>query len=251
MNDTKVMMGNIKGMGRIIVQIVKCNEINENLKKKLINLDQMMEPFNKVTKYADGFDECLSEIQRRKERIKEVNEYMANVSKVLKDEKERELQKRQDFQNKYNDSVIPNLMPFLLKTKEDKNIGTLSVNLPPDEDLPNYKHEDEFEIVVTDDSKDNIKKLELKNKTLQDKFSEILQSSTTGPYNTSEKKLQETDNEISMNKQLIDEEKSNNNKLKDLLNNLMLKQSELLDSKNDIENQIKNIEFIGEYIKNN
>jgi len=112
------------------------------------------------------------------------------------------------------------------------------------------KNEDEFELVITDDSKDNIKKLEIKNKTLQDKFSELLQSSTSGS-SKSLKILQETDVEISMNKQLIDDEKKNNNKLKDLLNNLMLQHSKMIDSKNDLENQLKTCDYLVMELNNN
>jgi len=200
-------------------------------------------------KYAQGYEECLKEIARRKNHSKKVQEFILQTNDNLIKQREIEISKRLSFRRSFGDSIIPKLMPFLMKSEEEEEkslpLSTININTF-DNDLPDVEVEnieDEFSLVVVDNPTERVKTLEKENAFLNDRLSLLLKNSTnhTDTQNNvrSYKRVQEVEKEISDVKDKLDKEKKLRNNT-DKENNELRKK--FLELNNSYEEKMKKLE---------
>jgi len=68
--ETQNMMKNLFSMGKVIISIQEFLSAIDTLQSKLLSLEETIQLSLKITKYAQGYEECLKEIARRKKSLK-------------------------------------------------------------------------------------------------------------------------------------------------------------------------------------
>jgi len=213
--ETQSMMRNLRDMGRVLMDFEECRKIIDELQEKLISLEETIIYSLKITKYAQGYEECLKEIARRKNHSNKVIEFVNNTNETLSKQREMEISKRLSFRRSFGDSIIPKLMPFLVKSEEEeKSLPLSTFNLSPfDNDLPDVEVEnveDEFSFVVIEDPSEKVKNLEKENAFLSERLSLLVKTSTNNSESQnlrSMKRLQEAEKEINSMKEVFQKER--------------------------------------------
>jgi len=128
----------IHQFGRVILEIKEIKDYLLQLQEELNFIKSLVEPATSLTKYAQGFEKCLEEIQRRQEYHRQIRDIVHVARAEFSALRDSEIISRMQFQESYGSSVIPNLMPFLKKSKEEeRGIPELEVTMPAfDIDLP-------------------------------------------------------------------------------------------------------------------
>jgi len=216
-------------MGRAIIDIRECRNFTDELQAKLISLEEIVDYSLRITKYAQGYEECLREIARRKNHSNKMIDFVNKTNDTLAKQREIEISKRISFKRSFGDSIIPKLMPFLMKSEEEeeRSLPLSTFNLSPfDNDLPNVEVdnvEDEFSFVVMEDP-ERVKNLEKENAFLSERLSLLLKTSTNNSESQnvrSIKRLQDAEKELNSMKEILQKERdekyeyeSENNELK-------------------------------------
>jgi len=256
--ETSNMMKNLSTIGKIIKDIQECRKGMEVLQTKLLSLEETINFSLKITKYAQGYEECLKEIARRKNHSNKVKDFIQKTNDTLKNQREIEISKRLSFRRSYGDSIIPKLMPFLMKSEEEESslpISTFNIT-SFDNDLPDVEIEnveDEFSFVVLEDPTERVKSLEKENAFLNERLSLLIKNSTNNTEslnlnNRSTKRLQEAEKEISNFKDLLEREKKSRSTSEIENRDLRKKLQELDQSQTEkmkkLEVDIKNYEVL-------
>jgi len=261
--ETQNMMKNLFSMGKVIISIQEFLSAIDTLQSKLLSLEETIQLSLKITKYAQGYEECLKEIARRKNHSNKMRDYIQKTNETFERRREVEISKRISFRKSYGDSIIPKLMPFLMKSEEEEEktlpITTFNFTLM-DNDLPDVKVEnleDEFSFIEIEDPNERLISLEEENAFLTERLSLLIKNSTNNLDSQSNrtKRVQEVEKEISMIKDQLEKERKSklmsdkeNRELKKKLQELDQSQSEKM---NKLEEDIKNYENLIKSITTN
>jgi len=228
-----------------------------NYKIKLISLEDTINYSLKITKYAQGYEECLKEIARRKNHSNKVIESVYSTNETLSKQREIEISKRLSFRRSFGDSIIPKLMPFLMKSEEEEKslpLSTFSIS-PFDIDLPDVEVEnleDEFSFVVIEDPTERVKNLEKENAFLSERLSLLVKTSTNNLSESqnlrSMKRLQEAEKEVNSMKETLKKERKEK-QLYESENNELRKRLMEIDNSHDekmkkLEDDLKKYESV-------
>jgi len=192
-----------------------------------------------------------------------MRDYIQKTNETFERRREVEISKRISFRKSYGDSIIPKLMPFLMKSEEEEEktlpITTFNFTLM-DNDLPDVKVEnleDEFSFIEIEDPNERLISLEEENAFLTERLSLLIKNSTNNLDSQSNrtKRVQEVEKEISMIKDQLEKERKSklmsdkeNRELKKKLQELDQSQSEKM---NKLEEDIKNYENLIKSITTN
>jgi len=187
-NATKAMLGNIHSMGQVLLNIGHTFSSISSIQKGLNQLDSLVSEFKKISKLMYVYRDCLKETQRRKMYGNQTEALVSRLNTYLKSLRDNEITKRLAFQKNFQNEILEQLTPFLVKTEEEeRKLPFIQLSLSPfDEDIPEIDEiesslEDEFSLVIADSElnpTERMKALEEENARLIERINGLLTKQT-------------------------------------------------------------------------
>jgi len=202
---TRAMVVNLHTIGRVLLDVEHTQNMIKFLQTGILQSQPQVQELKKITKLQTTYKESLKEIQRRKAYSQKIEGLYKHHEKYFKTLQENEVTKRLAFQANYGPYLLPQLVPFLVKTEqEERNIPFVQLSLRPfDQDIPDVGQlpvslEDDFSLISDYESnpKEALKRKEEENAQLLEHIQALLKQ-------TEEKKV----SPVSTNQRIVELQK--------------------------------------------
>jgi hypothetical protein len=180
---TRAMVGNLHTIGRVLLDVEHTQNMIKFLQTGVLQSQPQIQELKKITKLQSTYKESLKEIQRRKAYSQKIDSLYKHHDKFFKTLQNDEITKRLAFQANYGQYLLPQLVPFLVKTEQDeRNVPAVQLSLRPfDQDIPDIGQlpvslEDDFSLISDYESnpKDALKRKEEENAQLLEQIQVLL-----------------------------------------------------------------------------
>jgi len=202
---TRAMVVNLHTIGKVLLDVEHTQNMIKFLQTGILQSQPQIQELKKITKLNNTYKESLKEIQRRKAYSQKIEGLYKHHEKFFKTLQSDEITKRLAFQANYGPYLLPQLVPFLVKSEqEERNVPVVQLSLRPfDQDIPDVGQlpvslEDDFSLISDYESnpKEALKRKEEENAQLIEQIQVLLKQ-------TEEKKV----SPVSTNQRIVELQK--------------------------------------------